>query len=164
MISASLAPPLEAIRTLLATPSDHESVAIFTTVGSDGYPHAAWMGAAASEDLRHIFTLTSPDSAKIRNLACRAESEWMMVNAGQDLVLYARGPSRMVRDCALMKHAWHLFPDKSRVFFLSFFNSAPGYAVIETTIRTLEWLLPQQGIRGTLRPEELDALCPMALG
>lgn len=151
---------LDTIRGLLATPSDQDSVAIFTTVCDDGHPHAAWMGAVASEDLRHIYTLTSPDSVKVRNLRRHPESEWMMVNADRDLVLYARGPSRIVHDGTLMKRAWNLFPDKSRVFFLSFFNSSPGYAVIETTITSLEWLLPRQGRRGNLLPHELEAICP----
>jgi general stress protein 26 len=121
----------------------------------DGHPHAAWMGAAASEDMRHIYTLTSPDSAKIRNLASHPESEWMLVDGDRDLVLYARGSSCMVRDSAVIKHAWQLFPDKSRVYFLSFFNSSPGYAVIETTVTSLEWLLPKEGRRGVLQPEDL---------
>jgi hypothetical protein len=54
-----------------------------------------------------------------------------------------------------MKQIWALFEDKSRAYFLSFFNSAPGYAVIETTIMEAEWVLPREGGRGFVLPDQL---------
>lgn len=140
---------------MIADTSPAGHTAILTTISPEGWPHAAWMGTAASPDHRHIFTLTSPDSAKVRHIRQNPRTEWMLVDSERKTVLYLRGDSRVVDDVGEMKHAWQLFPDKSRAFFLSFFNSGPGYSVIETTILEVEWHLPQEGKRGKLPPASL---------
>ena len=113
------------------------------------------MGTACAPDRRRIYSLTSPDSGKVRHIRHNPRTEWMLVDAAREIVLYLRGESRVLEDVKKMKHVWSLFEDKSRAFFLSFFNSAPGYAVIETTIIEAEWVLPREGKRGFLLPGQL---------
>jgi general stress protein 26 len=146
---------LERIRRLLASPADGEAVAVFSTLSTEGWPHAAWMGTACAPDRRHMYSLTSPDSAKVRHIHQNPRTEWMLVDAAREIVLYLRGESRVLDDVKKMKRVWALFEDKSRAYFLSFFNSAPGYAVIETTIVEAEWVLPREGKRGFLPPGQL---------
>ena len=146
---------LERLRRLLDSPAEGEAVAIFSTLSAEGWPHAAWMGTACAPGRRHIYSLTSPDSAKVRHIRQNQRTEWMLVDAAREIVLYLRGESRVLEDVKKMKHVWSLFEDKSRAYFLSFFNSAPGYAVIETTIMEAEWVLPREGKRGFLLPGQL---------
>lgn len=146
------------LRQMLDNPADGPSVAIFSTVSPEGWPHAAWMGTACAPDRRHLYSLTSPDSAKVRHIRERPRTEWMLVDADRETVLYLRGDSRVLEDVKEMKRVWTLFGDKSRAYFLSFFNSAPGYAVIETTIAEVEWVRPREGQRGHLPPERLADL------
>ncbi|MFM7180648.1 MAG: pyridoxamine 5'-phosphate oxidase family protein [Verrucomicrobiales bacterium] len=156
MHSISPAPEiLERLRRMLKSPADGGAVAIFTTVSNEGWPHAAWMGTACPPDRHHLYSLTSPDSAKIRHIRKNPRTEWMLVDAERDIVLYLRGESRVLEDIKRIKKVWALFEDKSRAYFLSFFNSAPGYAVIETTTIEAEWVLPQEGQRGFLLPDQL---------
>lgn len=156
MAQVSLPPEfLARLRRLLDSPADGEAVAIFSTLSAEGWPHAAWMGTACSPDRRHLYSLTSPDSAKVRHIARNPRTEWMLVDADRELVLYLRGESRVLDDVKRMKRIWGLFEDKSRAYFLSFFNSAPGYAVIETTLMEAEWVLPREGKRGFLLPGQL---------
>ena len=146
---------LERLRRLLDAPADGGAVAIVSTISSDGWPHAAWMGTACAPDRRHLYSLTSPDSAKVRHIQNYPRTEWMLVDAERELVLYLRGESEILGDVKKMKRVWALFEDKSRAYFLSFFNSAPGYAVIQTTIAEAEWVLPREGKRGFVSTEQL---------
>lgn len=146
---------LQRLRRLLVSPANGGAVAIFSTLSGEGWPHAAWMGTACAPDRRRVYTLTSPDSAKIRHIRQNPRTEWMLVDAERETVLYLRGESTILEDVREMKRIWALFEDKSRAYFLSFFNSAPGYAVIESSILEAEWVLPREGKRGFLLPDQL---------
>lgn len=136
---------LAAARRLLAAAGEPETATILTTVGSDGWPHAAWMGVAAVKGEGIIHTLSSPDSRKVEQIEQTGKGEWMWVDAARETVMYLRGATRIVRDVAEMKRVWGEFPDKSRAYFLSFFNPAPGYAVIETVVEEVVCRRPREG-------------------
>lgn len=156
MLPISSSPELlDRLRRLLVSPATGESVAILSTISLEGWPHAAWMGTVCAPDRRKIYSLTSPDSAKIRHIRQNPHTEWMLVDADRETVLYLRGESTILEDVGEMKRIWALFEDKSRAYFLSFFNSAPGYAIIETNIIEAEWVLPREGKRGFLSPGQL---------
>lgn len=153
-----ISPPpelLEKLRRLLESPADAGAVAIFSTISAEGWPHAAWMGTACAPGRRNIYSLTSPESAKVRHIRQNPRTEWMLVDAERETLLYLRGESCLLEDVREVKRVWALFEDKSRAYFLSFFNSAPGYAVIKTTIIEAEWVLPREGKRGFLLPGQL---------
>lgn len=142
-------------RRLLASGFTPQTTAIFTSVDPDGWPHAAWMGSTVSADMRRIYSLTSPDSRKVRNIRHNGRGEWMWVDASRETVLYLRGATSLIEDAAELKRIWALFPDKSRSYFLSYFNSAPGYAVISTEIEEIECLMPRENERARFTPEQI---------
>jgi len=142
---------LGAARAVLLSAGGADAATVLTTVGSDGWPHAAWMGVALVESPGRVFTLTSPDSRKVTQIEETGKAEWMWVDAARETVLYLRGDTRVVRDVPEMKRVWAAVPDKSRAYFLSFFNPAPGYAVIETKVREVVCHRPREG-----RAEEVD--------
>lgn len=145
---------------MLGQPVGAENVAILSTIGEDGRPHAAWMGSVASADLSMLYTLTSPDSAKAANIRRDPRVEWMLVDAARETVLYADGQARLIEEVGEMKRIWQMFPDKSRSYFLGFFNSAPGYAVIETAIESLRLIRPKEGLDVMVDPARLADVSP----
>ncbi len=142
-------------RRLLASGSNPQTTAIFTSVDPEGWPHAAWMGSTVSADMRRIYSLTSPDSRKVRNIRDNGRGEWMWVDASRETVLYLRGTTSLIEDAAELKRIWALFPDKSRSYFLSYFNTTPGYAVISTEIEEIECLMPRENQRARFTPEQI---------
>jgi len=153
--SAAWNPLADHVVEMLANPVGGENAAILSTRGIDGRPHAAWMGAVASPDHRTLYTLASPDSGKIANIRHDPRVEWMLVDEARETVVYLFGTADILEDVGEMKRIWHMFPDKSRAYFLSFFNSAPGYAVIETRVEQLRVVRPKEGRECTFQPDTL---------
>lgn len=129
--------------------------AILTTISPEGRPHATWMSTMTSPGFHRIITLTSPDSHKVENIETNPEVEWLFTAPNKREIVYLVGSATVIRDVAKMKQAWKIVPNKQKAFFLNFFTSAPGYAVIETNVEKIVYGMPACNFFHEFSPEEL---------
>lgn len=149
--------PIQATADVLNSIMAGQREAILTTISPEGRPHATWMSTMTNNDISQIITLTSPDSHKVENIEANPEVEWLFTAPNKRELVYLHGTARIVRNVAKMKKAWESVPNKQRAFFLNFFTSAPGYAVIETTVHKVVYGMPAHNFFYEFDPEELAA-------
>jgi general stress protein 26 len=142
---------------VLCSAMEHRRPAILTTASPDGRPHATWMATTTSLDFRRLLTLTSPDSCKVANIRRNPHVEWLFTDPGMKQLVYLSGTATILDDIAAIKEAWRLIPDKERAFFLRFFNSGPGFAIVDTAIESVTYCVPEANRKVTISPELLAA-------
>jgi general stress protein 26 len=136
---------------------EHHRPALLTTASRDGIPHATWMATMTSFDFRSLLTLTSPDSRKVANIRANPRVEWLFTDAAMKQLVYLEGTATLLEDVAEIKAAWHLIPDKERAYFLSSFNSRPGFAIVETKIESVIYCRPEENRKHDIDPLRLAA-------
>ncbi len=107
---------------------------IVTTSSASGEPHATWMSAVYSDSLSEILTITSPDSLKVKNVKETGKAEWMFTSDNKRHVVYLSGKTEVVEDVVRIKQYWDLIPEKQHAFFLGFYNSGIGFAIVRTEV------------------------------
>jgi general stress protein 26 len=142
---------------LLCAAMEHHHPAILATASADGQPHATWMATMTSLDFRRLLTLTSPDSCKVANIRRNPRVEWLFTDPRMKQLVYLAGTATVLEDVAAIKEAWRLIPDKERAFFLKFFNTSPGFAIIDTEIESVTFCVPEANEKRMIDPALLAA-------
>lgn len=127
---------------------------ILTTVGADAVPHATWMSTVTSGDLDEVLTITSPDSEKVGNIRDTGQAEWMFTSASKDYVVYLSGATEVVEDVAEIKRCWEVIPEKAHAFFLGYYNSGMGFAILRTRVEKIVLCEPKRFRKLCLRPAD----------
>jgi len=122
----------------------HTLLAMLTTASSEGVPHATWMGTIGMPNSSRILTITSPDSLKVRNIRENPSVEWLISRMSRQELLYLRGTAQIVEDVAEQKRYWQEIPGKGQAFFLRYFNTGPGFAIIRTEIESAVLVVPEE--------------------
>ena len=146
-----------AARRLLLRQLGGGSAAILTTVSPEGRPHATWMATLGSSDVREIATITSPDSEKVKNIRANPRVEWLFTAPDRRSVVCVEGSAEIVEDVAEIKRCWAMIGNKEQAFFLRFFNSAMGFAVVKTTVETAVYGVPAENLKVRIPVDELNA-------
>lgn len=148
---------LEAARELLATlGADKATTALFSTVSESGRPHTAWMFASRSTDPGiEILTITSPDSDKVRNLHANAEAEWLVTSKDRMEQLYLEGKAVVVEDIPEIKRLWNMIGGKERVYFMKYYNSGLGFAIVRTRVSAVVYSRPEEYRKARFTVEEI---------
>lgn len=102
------------------------------------------MGAISAPEPGQILSLTSPDSRKVGNLRENPKVEWMFSEMNRKKLLYLGGRAELVEDVADLKECWKNIPGKGQAFFLRYFNSGPGFAVIRTRVESVVLVVPEE--------------------
>lgn len=149
---------IERARTLMdAMNRGGRGQALLSTVTVLGEPHATWMGAWLPGGGQEVLTITSPDSKKIRNIRANPKVEWLFGENSREGLLYLTGAAEVLEGVAEIKRCWNSLPRKEESFFMRFYNSGLGFAIIRTRIEMAVLVYPEQ-CRKVLIP--LDALSP----
>ena len=119
-------------------------LALLTTASSAGVPHATWMGTIGTPNPSLILTITSPDSLKVRNIRENPAVEWLLSETSRQLLLYLRGTAHIVDDVAEQKRCWQEIPGKDQAYFLRYFNTSPGFAIIRTEVESALLVVPEE--------------------
>ncbi len=135
--------------------SERPFLAMLTTASAEGVPHATWMGTVLSPDPGEILTLTSPDSLKISNLRQNPAVEWLISEINRKELLYLRGKAHVVEEVADLKRCWQRVSGKGQAFFLNYFNTNPGFAIIRTLVESAELVVPEDFRKVTISPGDL---------
>jgi len=117
---------------------------IVTTSSAAGQPHATWMSAVYSDNLSEILTITSPDSLKVRNVKETGNAEWMFTSSSKQHIVYLSGETEVVDDVVRIKQYWDLIPEKQHAFFLGYYNSGIGFAIIRTEVKEIVLCEPRE--------------------
>jgi general stress protein 26 len=132
------------VQALVRRVTEGDGEAVLTTVRPDGSPHATWMGTLSARGGRELVTITSPDSEKVINIRENPQVEWMFTDEEKTVVVYFRGEAVLVKGMDRIKAAWEAIHDKGRAFFLEHYNSGIGFAVIRTTVQSVEYCVPEE--------------------
>ncbi len=117
---------------------------VLTTVDEGGCPHSRWMATLSFDDFPDIYTLTSPTSAKISQVAANPQVGWMFSDDDRSVVVNLLGRAEIVTDTCEIKRAWRIIQDKSHAYFLDHFAEGPGFAVLRTTIERIDCAVPSE--------------------
>ena len=126
----------------LRTP-ENPRLALLTTVSPESAPHATWMGTTRTDDDDIILTITSPDSKKVKNIRANPKVEWLITSHDRKELLYLEGKAEVVDDVAEIKRCWQEIPGKGKAFFLQYYNSGIGFAIIKTTVESAIYAVPE---------------------
>ena len=143
---------IPAVRKLLSEFVGGERVALLTTVSKDGCPHATWMGTLGLLAQNELLTITSPDSEKVRNLRANPNVEWLFTSDDQHDLIYLKGTAEVLAEPSAIKTAWTSVNNLQRAFFLKYFNSGIGIAVVKTTVESVTHCVPMEN-----RKEDFDS-------
>ena len=133
---------IPAVRQLLADLLASDTVAMLSTVSPEGRPHSTWMGTMGLLAKCELLTITSPDSEKVRNIQANPHVEWLFTTEDQTDLLYLTGEATVLDEPAAIKTAWKNVNNLQRAFFLKYFNSGIGIAVVKTRIATVTHCVP----------------------
>ncbi|MCB1232796.1 MAG: pyridoxamine 5'-phosphate oxidase family protein [Verrucomicrobiae bacterium] len=132
------------------------AVAMLSTVSPEGRPHATWMFASRSKDPGiEILTITSPDSDKVKNVRVNSKVEWLLTSQDRMENLYLEGEAEMVDDVAEIKRLWEMIEGKERAFFMRYYNSGMGFAIIRTRVNSAVYAVPEEYRKVRYAIEEL---------
>jgi general stress protein 26 len=123
--------------------ADGKRPGILATVDEHGMPH--------------LYTITSPNSAKIQHIQKKTNVSWMFSNEEMNIVLNIRGKARINCDFGKMQYVWKLLEDKSKAYFLSLATDGPGFAVIETEIEDMDCIVPKYDIKFQTHAADLQS-------
>lgn len=137
---------LEAARRLFAHLRPGKStVAMLSTLSPEGRPHGTWMFASRSTDPPvEILTITSPDSDKVENIQTHSAVEWLLTSQDRMENLYLEGEAEVVEEVAEIKRLWEMVGGKERAFFMRYYNSGMGFAIIRTRIEEVVLAVPEE--------------------
>lgn len=127
--------------------ADGKRPGVFATVDEHGMPHVRWMATLSLHDWPLLYTITSPNSAKIQHILRQPRVSWMFSNDEMNVIVNIRGKARIADDFGKMQRVWKLLEDKSKAYFLSLKNDGPGFAVIETEIEDIDCVVPKYDFR-----------------
>ena len=130
-------------------------LALLTTVRPDGAPHATWMGAARCDDPDTLLTITSPDSDKVVNIRANPKVEWLTGSPDRKELLYLMGEAEVVEDVAEIKRCWQAIPGKGKTFFIRYYNSGIGFAVVKTRVKQAVYVVPEENRKTHFEVAEL---------
>ncbi len=128
---------------------------ILSTVDQDGKPEVRWMSTLSFDEFPVFYTLTAPDSRKVGQIRQHPDVNWMFFNHDKSLILNLLGKARVLTDTRTLRRVWKQVEDKSHAYFLKEYAKAPNFAVIETTVESIECSSPQNALRFTVKPSEL---------
>ncbi len=120
-------------------------VALFSTVSAEGRPHVTWMFVSRSRDSEpEVLTITSPDSDKIGNVRANPKVEWLLTSQDRMENLYLEGEAEVVEDVAEIKRLWEMIEGKERAFFMRYYASGMGFAIIRTRLSHAVFSVPEE--------------------
>ncbi len=124
-------------------------LAVLTTCGSGGMPHATWMNAVVVDGLREVVAITSPESRKALNLGENSQAEWMFTSTSLETIAHLSGDSVIVDGEEAQKY-WDLVPCKSRGFYRHYRKPElhSDFAIIRTQVSNVQLVRPM-GYRKT---------------
>jgi general stress protein 26 len=137
--------------------ADGKRPGILATVDEHGMPHLRWMATLSLHDFPLLYTITSPNSAKIQHIQKKTNVSWMFSNEEMNIVLNIRGKARINCDFGKMQYVWKLLEDKSKAYFLSLATDGPGFAVIETEIEDMDCIVPKYDIKFQTHAADLQS-------
>lgn len=133
-------------------------LAIQTTCGANQAPHAAWMTAVVSADLKEVIAITSPVSQKARNLRENPFSEWMFSSVSLETVAYLAGKTEIVEDPEEARRCWDQVPGKANAFYRHYQKpeDPANFAVIRTRVSDIQLVKPMGYRKAGGTPEEVE--------
>jgi general stress protein 26 len=128
---------------------------LLQTIGLDGFPKARWMSTLSAEEFPLFYTLTSPESGKVKEIEANPRVTWMFFNQDLSLVIQMSGRARILRDTPTLKRIWRQAEDKSHAYFLKMYSPGLGFVVIETKIELVECSSPKNLLRFAVDLKEI---------
>jgi len=144
---------LKRVRKILLKSVEEHGEAIILTADRSGIPHGSWMGTMSSPNITTLFTITSPDSRKVVNVLENPNVEWMFTSSEREEVAYLRGKARIVSDPEGIESAWKQLKDKTRAYFMKYFDQ-PGmkFLILETKVNEIEYTVPKENVYKRMKP------------
>jgi len=129
---------------------------VLSTIDRNGFPQSRWMATTSFATFPHFYTLTSPDSQKVQQIAVHPMVSWMFSTPDLSLVVNLLCRAHvLLEDAETMKRIWRHINDKSRAYFLGNSTTGPGFAVIETVVELVECTLPENNQKFLIDPAQL---------
>lgn len=128
---------------------------ILTTVNAEGRPRARWMATVSFQAFPYLYTLTSPRSRKLDELAAHPEVTWLFANHNLTTTFTLEGRASEIMDPDVVRDVWNAIEDKHRAYFLRF---DPGVTVIGTLVESVECDFPEKNIHVDCSIADLESV------
>jgi general stress protein 26 len=132
--------------------ADGRLAGILGTVDQDGKPEVRWMSTLAFDEFPNVYTLTAPDSRKVRQIKQHPDVNWLFFDDDKTLTVNLIGKALVLTDTPTLKRIWRQVEDKSHAYFLNQYSKGPGFVVIKTTIESIECSWPKHARRLVVKP------------
>lgn len=146
---------IEKAADLLFSTLSNSGLGLFVTADAEGSPHATWMATSAATGPCEVITLTSPDSRKVRNIKGNPRCEWVFSGEDKNEILYLNGVATLVTEPGNIKRYWAMMPEKDRAYFLDFYNSGVGFAIVSTRVTSATLVIPRENRKASIPPDGL---------
>ena len=125
-------------------------VGVFTTVDANGTPFSRLMGAVADEDgLHRLYSLSAKDTRKVEHIEKNSAVSWVFSAPPYDMTVMLRGRAKRSETPNVPQPTWDQLADWARPYAANVLtdDSHHSFAVIVSSIHTLEFLCPEKGIK-----------------
>ena len=134
---------------------DGRHAGILATVNQDGNPEVRLMSTLSFDEFPVFYTLTAPDSRKVKQIDRRPGVNWLFFDDNKSLIVNLIGKAHVLVDTPTLKRIWRQVEDKSHVYFLNQYSRGPGFVVIATTVESIECSSPKNARQFSLKPSDL---------
>lgn len=127
----------------------HAFVGALTTVDEDAVPYTRWMGAATDTDgLARLYTLTGKNTRKIDHIENNPHVTWLFSTPHYSEVITLMGTARLLDSPVVQQGVWDRLADCAKTYGMNALSNTENleFTVIETRVKTLEYLNPSEGI------------------
>ena len=126
---------------------DETFFGILTTVDDAGQPHARWMGAATIDGLPTLYTITTTQARKCRQIEKHPAVCWLFSSADGGDVVTLHGRAEVTRAPVVTQHVWDRLVPCAQRYAMDVLGhqEEPSYCVIATRVEQIEVLSPRLG-------------------
>ena len=124
---------------------EESKTGILATVDGEGRPHMRWMMPALLRGRAGaIYTISGPDTPKIKHLEARPQVEWMFQSRSLDRIVTVRGRAQVVDEPSIKREVLEAVGRRLAAFWK--YNEDPSQlVVVETIAETVCCYLPMKG-------------------
>lgn len=130
---------------------EDSNTGVLATVDNDGKARMRWMTPTVLKGRPGVlFAVTSPDFAKVVQLASHPDVEWMIQTRSLQQVVNLRGKINVIDNPSLKSEVMEHLAWKLKVFW-KVNAEKTDFIVLETVITEATYFQPMKGIKETVR-------------
>ncbi len=128
---------------------ENSKTGLLATIDETGQPNLRWMTPSIVREWPEaLFAVTSPNSAKIKQLKDNNKVSWSIQSKTLDQIVHIKGTINIVDNPSLKAQITEAIGMKLSMFW--YINTSTDFIILETDIAEARWFSPMKGLSETV--------------